>query len=58
MSRKSQTIATFTLRVQVPAGGNCPVLALQIQQILLTEIGHFSPNIEVKLVKKETNYGN
>lgn len=57
MSRKTATIVTLQIRLQVPEKSNSAEVLAEIRKLLAAPGGFFeSDDLIVKLVKKETNY--
>lgn len=57
MSKRTQIIATFQVRLQVPKGSNIAELAEHVRVAIAEYIpGTASGPTPVKLVKKETTY--
>jgi hypothetical protein len=57
MSRKSKTVVTFAVRLELPPGSNCHSIQAEIRQALIDCGVAKDETFTVALTKKETTYG-
>lgn len=56
MSRKTSTVVTLQIRLQVPEGSNTAAILAKVRELLMAGTFFEVGDLVVKLVKKETTY--